>query len=214
MRISRQWFVSLVLLLSAGFVLRSLSHGEVVPPRESFATFPLQIGHWSGRSLELDAKVLGILRVDDYILRQYRDEQGMPFELYVGYYRSQRQGATYHSPKNCLPGAGWTFLHMGTTQIPVASAQAPPWEINQFVIQKGLDKQLVLYWYQDRGRVLKSEYWAKLYMIWDAIVRNRTDGAFVRVIAPFTEAGEAHITRQAQAFVEKIFPLLSTYLPS
>ena len=92
----------------------------------------------------------------------------MPFdlpihlELYIGYYKSQRQGATYHSPKNCLPGSGWAFLHTGTIALHGTQAPGPPVEINKFIIQKGLDKQLVLYWYQDRGRIITSEYWAKV----------------------------------------------------
>ena len=86
-------------------------------------------------------------------------------------------------------------------------------EINKFVIQKGLDKQLVLYWYQDRGRVITSEYWAKIYMVWDAIFKNRTDGAFVRLTVPFTKDNEEKVFEQAEAFTERVFPLLQEYLP-
>ncbi|MGE3541767.1 MAG: exosortase C-terminal domain/associated protein EpsI [Candidatus Tectimicrobiota bacterium] len=214
MKGSRRFFISLGLLLMAGFALRSLSHGEAVPPRENFTTFPLQVEQWTGRPLTLDTKVLEVLRVDDYILRQYRDERGVPIELYVGYYRSQRQGATYHSPKNCLPGSGWTFVKTGTANIQAVTPTAQPFDINQFVIQKGLDKQLVLYWYQDRGRIIRSEYWAKIYMVLDAIKRNRTDGAFVRITVPFGSEQEEQVAQRGQAFVEKIFPVLLNYLPS
>lgn len=214
MKLSREFVVSCVVLLAAGLLFRSISHGEAIPLRQSFSAFPLQIEQWSGRQFEMETKILEILRVDDYILRQYRDSQGLPLELYIGYYKSQRQGATYHSPKNCLPGSGWTFLHTGKTHLQVEAWTGPPVEINKFVIQKGLDKQLVLYWYQDRGRIITSEYWAKLYMMWDAIVRHRTDGAFVRVTVPFTVDGEERAVMQGRAFAEKIFALLSEYLPS
>jgi EpsI family protein len=214
MKISRECLVSCVLLLAAGLLLRSISHGEETPLRQSFAEFPLRLEQWSGRQLELDTKVLEVLRVDDYVLRQYWDAQGFPVELYIGYYKSQRQGATYHSPKNCLPGSGWFFLYTGKTQLSRAQPSGEPVEINKFIIQKGLDKQLVLYWYQDRGRIITSEYWAKLYMIWDAIRRHRTDGAFVRITIPFTGESEERAVMQGRAFAEKIFPLLSEYLPS
>jgi EpsI family protein len=214
MKISRECLVSCVLLLAAGLLLRSISHGEETPLRQSFAEFPLRLEQWSGRQLELDTRVREVLRVDDYVLRQYWDAQGFPVELYIGYYKSQRQGSTYHSPKNCLPGSGWTFLYTGKTQLPGAQPSGEPVEINKFVIQKGLDKQLVLYWYQDRGRIITSEYWAKLYMIWDAMRRNRTDGAFVRITIPFTGESEEWAVLQGRAFAEKLFPLLSEYLPS
>jgi len=214
MKVSKEFLISCIVLLAAGMLLRSISHGEAIPLRQSFGEFPLHIEPWSGRQMELDARVLNVLRVDDYILRQYWDGSAMPVELYIGYYKSQREGATYHSPKNCLPGSGWTFVHTGTTQLHVASRTRHPVEINQFIIQKGLDKQLVLYWYHDRGRIITSEYWAKFYMIWDAMLRNRTDGAFVRITIPFTSDSEERAVLQGRTFAETIFPLLYEYLPS
>jgi len=214
MKLSKECVISFIVFLVAGLSLRSISHGEATPLRRSFGDFPLQIEQWSGRQLELETRVLEVLRVDDYVLRQYQDGQGLPLELYIGYYKSQRQGATYHSPKHCLPGSGWAFLHTGTVDLRVAQHPGSSVEINKFIIQKGLDKQLVLYWYQDRGRIITSEYWAKVYMVWDAIRRNRTDGAFVRITVPFTGEGEERAIMQGRAFAEIIFPLLSEYLPS
>ena len=87
-------------------------------------------------------------------------------------------------------------------------------KVNSLIIQKGLDKQLVLYWYQDRGRIITSEYWAKIYMVWDSMFKNRTDGAFVRLTVPFVgDDGEA-VLKHGKAFAEQIFPLLWEYLPS
>ncbi|GIX49560.1 MAG: EpsI family protein [Candidatus Tectimicrobiota bacterium] len=213
MGITRRAFLASGLLVAAGLGMRSLSHGEAVPLRQTFATFPLYIGDWQGKELGLDPEVLDKLRVTDYMMRQYQRPQGPPIGLYVGYYASQRQGATYHSPKNCLPGSGWSFLKKDKVRLEVRDAHGRPVEINRFVIQKGLDRQLVLYWYQDRGRILTSEYWAKVYMVLDAIFRNRTDGAFVRVTVPFAGDGEAEAFRHGKAFAEAIFPLLQAYLP-
>ena len=106
MKLSKECVISFIVFLVAGLLLRSISHGEATPLRRSFGDFPLQIEQWSGRQLELETRVLELLRVDDYVLRQYQDGQGLPLELYIGYYKSQRQGTTYHSPKHCLPGSG------------------------------------------------------------------------------------------------------------
>lgn len=212
MKISKEFLLSMLILLAAIGFMRSLSHGEVVPLRQDFTTFPHTIETWTGRERTLDARVLEVLRVDDYLLRQYEDAHTFPIELYIGYYKSQRQGATYHSPKNCLPGSGWTFLDTGTVPLATQVSPAKDIDINKFIIQKGSDKQLVLYWYQDRGRVITSEYWAKVYLVWDAMFRNRTDGAFVRITVPFL-GDEAAALTQGRLFAEKIFPILREYLP-
>jgi EpsI family protein len=210
----RESMIALMILLAAGVFFRSLSHGEDPPIHHSLDTFPLQIGPWVGKVQTLDPNVLQVLKVDDYLWRQYGAPYGPSIGLYIGYYKSMRQGATYHSPKNCLPGSGWYFVETGRTPLQVTDGHGQPVEINKFVIQKGLDKQLVLYWYQDRGRVITSEYWAKMYMILDALLKHRTDGAFVRLTVPFLPETEAQAFTQGQAFAEQIFPLLQRYLPN
>ena len=214
MKFPREFFISMVILIIAGLFLRSISHGEEIPLHKSFADFPLYIDPWNGQELGLEDKVLQVLKVDDYMMRQYSNEQGLPIGLYVGYYKSMQQGATYHSPKNCLPGSGWYFVQTGQTSLRTIEHHGQTMDINKFVIQKGLDKQLVLYWYQDRGRIITSEYWAKVYMVFDAMTRHRTDGAFVRITVPFTREDEEIVLEQGKAFAEKIFPLLQAYLPS
>ena len=210
----RELVIAMVILMTGGFLLRSISHGEETPIHKSLTTFPLQIDSWAGTEQAFEADMLQALKVDDYMLRQYQQEQGAAIGLYVGYYKSMRQGATYHSPKNCLPGSGWYFVDTGKSHLAGVDRHGRPVEINKFVIQKGLDKQLVLYWYQDRGRVITSEYWAKIFMVVDAITRNRTDGAFVRITVPFTNQSEEEMLAQGKAFAEQIFPLLQEYLPS
>jgi EpsI family protein len=210
----RELVIAMVILIAAGFLLRSISHGEETPLHKSLATFPLRIDPWDGTEQTFEANILQALKVDDYLLRQYRDGETTSIGLYVGYYKSMRQGSTYHSPKNCLPGSGWYFVDTGKTHLAVVDRHEQPVEINKFVIQKGLDKQLVLYWYQDRGRIITSEYWAKIYMVVDAIMRNRTDGAFVRITMPFTGQSETETLEQAKTFAEQILPLLQEYLPS
>jgi EpsI family protein len=132
----------------------------------------------------------------------------------MGYYGSQRQGDTMHSPLNCLPGAGWEPLSKSTVAVETPSSD--PIVINRYIIQKGLDRQLVLYWYQSHGRAVASEYWSKLYLIRDAVRLNRTDGALIRVIAPIaigSEDGGAAAERDATRFVRALYPALLPYLP-
>src|SRR6185436_11845448 len=174
---------AVVMLLGAWGLTRSLSHAELIPAKKPFASFPLEIGQaWQGKELGLERDVLNVLKLDEYMMRVYHrqpeasgtvaNRELLPVWLYVGYYQSQRTGATYHSPKNCLPGAGWQVMESQEVSVPMAG-QAPI-TINKVMVQKGLDKQVILYWYQDRGRVIASEYWAKGYLMWDALTRHRS----------------------------------------
>jgi EpsI family protein len=211
----RLWIVTVCVALT-GLYLSRATRAEVVPQRESLAACPLQIDEWNGRqAAPLDEKVLAVLGVDDYVNRLYFNSRGALVSLYVGYYGSQRQGDTIHSPLNCLPGAGWMPVSQDRKQIQVRTRIGEPRAIvvNRFVIEKGLDRQLVLYWYQSHGRVVASEYWGRAYMVVDAVRLNRTDGALVRVITPVVDS-ESAAEREAETFVQSLFPLLDRYLPA
>jgi EpsI family protein len=139
--------------------------------------------------------------------------------LYIGYYESQRQGDTIHSPLNCLPGSGWEPVSKSYVSIPVEAGSHASANIlvNQYVIQKGLDRQVVLYWYQSHGRVVANEYRSKIFMVYDAVRLNRSDAALVRVVSPVIggdPGAEARAGDRAVAFVKTMFPLLDRYLPS
>jgi EpsI family protein len=206
------------LLVSAGVIVRA-DRAENVPPRRSLERLPLQIGRWAGQDQTPFSKdILAILGVDDYITRSYFTPEHERVGLYIGYYGSQRQGDTMHSPQNCLPGAGWEPLshQLLTLTLPASTAgQSRAITVNRYTIQKGLDRQLVLYWYQAHGRIVASEYWGKLYLVADAFRLNRTDGALVRIIVPAaaTDNGEAVAHASAVNFVGELFPHLSEYLP-
>jgi EpsI family protein len=177
----------------------------------------MTIGPWKSIvDPPMDEDVLRVLGVDDYLSRIYYQSNSVAVGLYMGFYGSQRQGDTIHSPLNCLPGAGWQPVSQGRLQIANADGQGRDITVNRYIVQKGLDRQLVLYWYQSHGRVVASEYTSRLYLIHDAIRLNRTDGSMVRVIAPIkidaTDNGAA-AERLAESFVRVIFPLLPAYLP-
>ena len=218
----RHWAlaVAVAMLLSTWGSLQVLSQAEPAISKKPFSEFPLTINsRWQGKELGMDREVLDILKLTDYMMRVYApvrtaqpsSEFNLPVYLYVGYYQSQRTGATYHSPKNCLPGAGWQFVE--TEQAVVTAPGGAQVMVNKVLIEKGLDKQVILYWYQDRGSVMASEYWAKAYLMWDAMTIHRTDGALVRISVPVAASVE-DAYRQGFAFMEESWPImLQGYLP-
>jgi EpsI family protein len=211
-----------MLILSFCFVATSAyiataSKTEPVAIRQPLAGLPTQIGRWHGQdTAELTSRAIALLGVDDYISRIYT-AAGRLASLYVGFYMSQRQGSSIHSPLNCLPGAGWNPSERSRIHIPVTglhgSRETGDIEVNRIVIEKGGERQLVLYWYQSHGRVISSEYWGKLYMVADAIRFNRTDAALIRIISPIANADAMAAEATAVEFVQALFPLLSGYLP-
>ncbi len=220
------YLVALVILIGTIGFIESMSHGDIILQKESFSGFPLTLANrWQGKELGMDQDVLDILKVSDYMMRYYQpisvsdDTHNQPLlspiSLYVGYYESQRTGATYHSPKNCLPGAGWNFAESGIVSIPITQSDSGKRSIsvNKVLIQKGTQKQMVIYWYHDRGRTIASEYMAKAYMIWDAMTQNRTDGALVRIIVPVKDTPEEAF-QTGVIFLNDMWPELIHHMPS
>jgi EpsI family protein len=211
--------IAFVLLASAGWIGRA-TQAERVPPHESFEKFPMSVpGGWRGEEAPgFAASVLAVLGVDEHMNRVYHSPDGAPpVALYVGYYESQRQGDAIHSPLNCLPGAGWQPVSREYLSVPVESGGVKRTiRINRYIVQKGLERHVVLYWYQSHGRVVANEYWSKLFMVYDAVRLNRTDAAMVRILSPVDEksGGDAQATVRAVVFVQSIFPLLGQHLPS
>ncbi|MGA7623038.1 MAG: exosortase C-terminal domain/associated protein EpsI [Candidatus Acidiferrales bacterium] len=204
----RLWMTA-ALLLGAFFLLRSVSHGEPVLPHQPLRDLPYTIGSWTGQESPLSDRIVQAVSVSDYTNRFYYSVGSSPIQLYVGFYGSQETGDTIHSPKNCLPGAGWDPVHAGFATIPVAGRQIT---VNEYVVQQDQDKELVFYWYQGRGRVIASEYAGKFWMVADAISRNRTDGALVRLNTPITE-NESTARARLVGFTQELFPKLDELIP-
>ena len=197
-------------LLGAFILLHSASHGEPVVSHQPLRDLPYTIGTWSGQERPLSERIVQAVSVSDYTNRFYFANGIAPVQLYVGYYGSQKTGDTIHSPKNCLPGAGWDPVHSGFATISVAGGRQIV--VNEYVIQKDENKQLVFYWYQGRGRVTASEYAAKFWMVADAISRNRTDGALVRLITPINDS-EASARARLVRLTQDLFPPLDGIIP-
>lgn len=210
-----------VMFVATTLLLAQASKAEPTPIRQTLADLPVVLEGWQGRvERDFEPAIVKELGVDDYANRSYFAPDGRRLGLYIGYHSSQRQGDTIHSPLNCLPGAGWTPREQGRTLLPVTDSDSGgprEIEINRVVIERGLDRQLVLYWYQSHGRVVASEYWGKIYTVVDAIRHNRTDAALVRVIAPVASKEPEDLAgaeKAAREFVQTLFPQLGRYLPS
>lgn len=182
---SVRFAVLLVAILGVGALVNTWAYlGEAHVDRKPLKVFPEQIGAWQKSGDQtIDEPTMKVLRASDYLLRDFRRSDGQTANFYVGYYASQRDGASYHSPLNCLPGSGWSLSEPGKVSIagPNGSFIA-----NKYVIQNGNYSSLMIYWYQGRGRAVASEYWGKIYTVIDSVRLRRSDGALVRVTVPIS----------------------------
>ena len=207
------WAMAALLLLGGAVVNYWAVAGEARVPRKALAEFPAEVAGWRqlGSDVRFDAATEAVLRADDYVSRDYAGEGGRVASLYVGYYSTQRTGATYHSPLNCLPGSGWTLKEPSTVEVRPGGGRAS-FKANSYVIEHGPDKMLLLYWYQGRGRAVASEYVDKVYTVFDSIRLRRSDGAMVRVLVPF-RADEREAEQVAARFAAQVAPNLPAYVP-
>jgi EpsI family protein len=203
--------VTVTLVLS--FALRGWLSAAADPPhRENLANFPQDAGTWTMVSEEvLDEETAGVLKADDYVVRRY-ESAGQPVDLFVAYYQTQKAGESMHSPKNCLPGAGWEIT--STQQVALLEDSADPLMINKYVIEKNGQKVWMLYWYQASGRVIASEYWGKVYLVLDALRTGRRDGGIVRLTIPIRRNSDgSEELKVGLDMARTVMPLLSKYLP-
>ncbi len=189
-----------------------VSQAEAVHSTTPLSTFPTQIGEWKGNTDRFDDKIYEVLGVDDSFLANYFGPDNRLIQLYVGFYGSQREGDIIHSPRNCMPGGGWNITR--TTDKTLDIGDGGKATVRQLLLEKGKQKQIVLYWFQSRGRIIASEYNQKIYLVLDAIFRNRTDGSFVRLITPVVDDDEETAAAAIERFGERLIPLLSNYIPS
>ena len=187
---------------------------EMMPERQDFLFFPSELGGWTGHKARMEQKYLDALKLDDYLLVDFKNPLGDSVNLYVAYYASQRKGASVHSPKSCLPGGGWLLKEFSQRKIDGATVAGEPLRVNRSIIQMGDERQLVYYWFQQRGRVMTNEYLVKWFLFWDALTKNRTDGALVRVTTALdTGEDSAAGDRRLATFVRSLSGSLESYIP-
>lgn len=215
-RIPGAFWAACVLVAATAAVSAALPNvKDVIPKRVSFAEFPLRLGPWSGVPDALGQMYLRSLNVDDYIMADYR-EQGSdaPVNLYIGYYDVQRANKVPHSPKACLPGGGWLMTSISRYRLPGIRVSGVPLVVNRVVISREGYRQVVYYWFQERGRVITNEYAAKWYLLVDSITRHRTDGALVRLMTMVGPNGDVkRADKRLTAFARRLAPILPQYVP-
>jgi len=204
-------------LVLVGFIGTSLllpRPVEVYPSRTWFVQFPLELAGWHGHRESLDAVFTDELKFDDYLLADFSNGAESSVNLYIAYYNSQRKGEAVHSPRSCLPGGGWQLRDFGQRTLAGLRIDGRPLRVNRTLIELGNQRQLVYYWFQQRGRVITNEFAVKWYLFWDALTRHRTDGALVRLIVALPPASsELDADRRLTDLASRVAPLLTRYVP-
>jgi EpsI family protein len=205
-----RWWAVLILLLLAAAVEYALPRSEIAVPHQPLQSLPGSIDGWTSEDFAIEPRLVAASSVDEYLNRLYlrgpEDEVG----IYIGYYKNQRAGDSVHSPKNCLPGAGWVPVSASRIMLPLG--QGGPAEVNLYTVENDHERYVVLYWYQSHGRIIASESVAKFYTVRDAILLHRTDSSLVRITVP-VNGDEARARQTAMAFAVRIAPKLDAVIP-
>jgi exosortase D (VPLPA-CTERM-specific) len=213
--VPRPFLAAAVLVLAGAAVDIATPAPELTyPQRASFDEFPNRVGDWVGKRDTLQGVYLDALRLDDYVLADYREADGVPVNFYAAYYQTQDSTRAIHSPHDCIPGGGWEITKFEQRFIPATTA-TPAFKVNRAIVQLGSHRQIVYYWFDERGRQFTNEYVARWYLFWDALTRHRTDGALVRFVAtvpPGTD--EAPVDDRIMRLATRIEPTLGRYVPN
>jgi exosortase D (VPLPA-CTERM-specific) len=206
------WILIVILFIGGIFINWVNQRGEAPIERQSLSQVSTQIGDWrqKGNEIRFDEATEAVLRTSDYTMREYVSPKNRLANLYVGYYASQRTGATYHSPQNCLPGAGWVMKQ--PTLVEIKTPQGKNFTANKFIIENGVYNEVLIYWYQGRGRATASEYKDKINTVWDSILHRRSDGAMVRIMTS-VGSSEADATQAAIDLAAQTADKLAEFVP-
>jgi EpsI family protein len=201
--------VAALVLVGGIFVTHSFRPKDAASPRLALREFTSDIGSSRGEDRPFESEIVRAIGADDYLNRIYVGS-GLPIELYIGYYKDQRTGDRIHSPKNCLPGSGWEPVH--SSRIEIGVVDGVPVVVNGFVVAQGAKRDMVLYWYQSHGRIIASEYWAKFWLVADALNHRSADGAIIRIWTTAAD-GEASSRARAVEFARHVYPQVAKFLP-
>lgn len=208
-------FAMITLLLAGTGLFQHLRTRNVVaPPRRALASLPLQVGQWVGTDIPMPPEILNKLDPGEFLQRDYQDRnaKGPEVYLYLAYFPNQRTGPRRHLPDDCLAGSGWSTVESGTTTLSLPGYT--PFPANRYVITKGPDRQLVLFWFWGRGRGVASEDWADFYLAFDALRLNRNDDALIRINTPLQADEEPDAGQQRLlSFAEQLSPIVGSYIP-
>ena len=208
----RYWTLA-ALLLAAAWGMAAYLRQAPQPALRSLDDFPLSLGPWQGSATPLPPATLAALDLHDYLNRVYFGPDQQVVGPYIAYYPKQTFGDDIHSPKNCLPGSGWEPLQSGSMRLEgVRPGDPGPMTVNSYLVARGNQRELILYWYQQQGRSIRSEYWSKFYQVWDGLTRRRSDAALVRVAIPL-DGDRARAAAQGAGFIRLFMPRLPEFIP-
>lgn len=212
MNVQKTIIVAAILLITyaANIYLDKSADMNISKP---LSEFPMSFGNWQGKGERFEDWVYKMTGVDDSVLCNYTDGSGNNVQLYIGYYKNQKEGKIIHSPRNCMAGKGWNITGTSEIELLIKSPKPKKVKVRLLNLQNGLKQQIVLYWYYSRGRVITSEYQQKLYLVVDSITRKRSDGSFVRLISPVFES-ENQTLDLIKSFAVEIFPIIVEHIPS
>lgn len=209
-----KYLMVVLLLAGAALMLRAHANPDVVPPREPLADVPYRLAGWTGHDVTINRETLDVLGPGEFLSRLYtRPGVVDPIGLFIAYFPVQKTGDTIHSPKHCLPGAGWYF--QTSKYVRLRDVRGRLHNVGEYVISDGDQRQFVIYWYLAHGRSVANEYMAKFYLVADAIRMNRTDGSLIRIMVPINPMkGTAVARARAENFAEQLMPLLPRFVPN
>jgi exosortase D (VPLPA-CTERM-specific) len=208
-----QFVMAIALLAITLGLSQGVEFREKIPIKQPLNRFPLQVGEWTGIPEQMEQQFIDALHFSDYAIINYTNRQGRSINFYVAYYESQRKGESIHSPETCLFGGGWSFKNAGAAVVPLQGGGSI--RINQAFIEKGESRQLVYYWFAQRGRILTRLYQLKIYAFWDALTKHRTDGALIRIITPvYPHEKLDDASKRLQGFILQVMPALNAYIPA
>lgn len=209
---SRFWTV-VILLASTAVLIQFRGSSDRIPASEPLSLLPKDIAGWSGSDMQIDQESLDILGAGSFLSRVYVHESlPQSIDLFLGYFPTQRTGVSIHSPRNCLPGSGWMFE--SSRYLDLGDVSGKRHRVGEYVITDGENREFVIYWYQSHGRSIANEYLAKMYMIKDAMIMNRTDGALVRISTPISPTeGPEPARARAESFTSQLAPMLPRFIP-
>jgi EpsI family protein len=200
-------------LLVQAVLFYTASHGDAVPLKQPLEQFPKLLGAWRTIVVGVtDQDTLDVLKADDTMSRDYASPDGM-VNLWVAYFKTQRTGSSPHSPKNCLPGAGWSQVSAGDLDVQIP-ATGETIRINRYEVSKGEYKSLTLYWYQSQRRVVANEFDAKFWLVADSMRLHRSDTSVVKIVIPIIKDQEQQAQDTGVKFVQEVYPVLRQFLPS
>lgn len=201
-----------LLILATVFVNNVANREEIKPERKAFLGFPTELNGWKATLSNLEPNVIKTLQLKDYFLGDYQHDDEGAVNFYVAYYDSQRKGASPHSPSVCIPGGGWVISSLDQINIDLQGEVTP---VNRVIINKDNYKQVVYYWFEQRGRHITNQYAMKWYLLLDSIQKNRSDGALVRattLVRPNETVDKAE--KRMQSFLGTVVKKLPEYVPN